>query len=96
MINPCSALAKEQPTCVARTCKLSDVDGVAATPSHEDAIAATMISALSPHQHVRRPDVHDKPMTQSPMNHIEELVVRRTLAVLLDIHEHAVVAREAL
>ena len=72
------------------------LNDVAATPSHEDAIAATMISALSPHQHVRRPHVHHKAMRQSTMNHIEELVVRRTLAVLLDIHEHAVVAREAL
>ena len=72
------------------------VDGVAATQSHEDAIAATMISALSPHQHVWGSYVHDKPMRQSAMNHIEELVVRRTLAVLLDVHEHAVVAREAL
>ena len=67
-----------------------------ATQSHEDAIAATMISALSPHQHVWGSYVHDKTMRQSPMNHIEELVVRRTLAVLLDVHEHAVVAREAL
>ena len=81
---------------MARTCKLSDVDGVAATPSHEDAIAATMFSALSPHQHVRGSHVHDKTMTQSPMDDVEELVVRRTLAVLLDVHEHAVVAREAL
>ena len=72
------------------------LNDVAATQQRVDAIAATMISALSPHQHVWRPHVHHKAMRQSPMNHIEELVVRRTLAVLLDIHEHAVVAREAL
>ena len=73
------------------------LNDVAATQSHEDAIDATMsISALSPHQHVWGSHVHDKPMRQSPMNHIEELVVRRTLAVLLDIHQDPVVARERL